>query len=74
MKHPPAIQEPTYDEHTYHPTRKDGSDRNLRKINRADWLNGWRCVCPECQKQFQSSRDYAARIARYIEATDTPNQ
>jgi hypothetical protein len=64
--------EPTYEAHTYHPTRKDGLDRNLRRINRADWLNGIRCVCPDCRNRYQSSRDYATRIGRRNPEPATP--
>lgn len=56
--------EPTYESHVYHPTRKDRLDRNLRKLNRADWNNGVRCVCPECREKYESSRIYAERIRK----------
>ena len=41
-------EEPTYKNHVYHPHRSDGLDRNLRKLNKADWDNGFRCTCKAC--------------------------
>ena len=54
--------EPTYENHVYHPHRLDGLDRNLRKINRADWINGVRCTCADCCAKYESSRIRAERI------------
>ena len=48
--------EPTYESHEYHPTRVDGLDRNLRKLNRADWNDGYRCICKACCEDYESSR------------------
>ena len=50
--------EPTYESHEYHPTRVDGLDRNLRKLNRADWNNGYRCICKACCEAYESSRNH----------------
>ena len=47
-------EEPTYESHEYHPTRVDGLDRNLRELNRADWNNGYRCICKACCEAYVS--------------------
>ena len=41
-------QEPTYENYVYYPHRSDGLDHNLRKLNKADWDNGFRCTCKAC--------------------------
>ncbi len=56
------MNEPSYQNHAYHPTRKDGADRNLHKINYNDWLSGVRCICNNCCEKFESSRVYKARV------------
>lgn len=56
--------EPTFENHVYHPTRPDGLDRNLRKLNRADWDRGCRCVCTDCCAKYESSRIRAERIKK----------
>ena len=55
-------QEPTFNNHVYHPTRKDGFDRNLRKLNFLDFLHGVRCICDKCCEKFESSRKYKKQI------------
>jgi hypothetical protein len=47
-----------YDPRQYHPHRKDGLDRNLRRINEADFLAGTRCTCAECVDQYEESRKH----------------
>jgi hypothetical protein len=46
------------DTRAYHPHRKDGLDRNLTRLNEADWRVGCRCTCPDCVSKYQDSRDY----------------
>ena len=57
------LKEPTYANHVYHPHRLDGLDRNLRKLNKADWENGFRCTCEECCSTYESSRKHAKRFS-----------
>jgi hypothetical protein len=42
----------------YHPHRDDGLDRNLRLLNRNDFLSGMRCTCPDCLLKYADSREY----------------
>ena len=62
--------EPTYESHEYHPTRVDGLDRNLRKLNRADWNDGFRCICKACCEAYESSRNHRQRCGAHVQGLD----
>ena len=55
--------EPTYENHMYHPHRPDGLDRNLRKLNKADWEYSIRCTCKACCASYESSRKHRAKYS-----------
>lgn len=59
-------EEPTFENHEYHPHDPTGCDRNLRKLNYADWLSGFRCTCDDCCQKFKSS--YERRAMRQSRA------
>ena len=42
----------------YHPHRPDGLDRNLTRLNEADYLAGTRCTCDDCVRQYEDCRRY----------------
>ena len=46
------------DARAYHPHRTDGLDRNLRRINEADFLAGTRCTCTDCCEKYEDSRKH----------------
>lgn len=51
------------DRYEYHPHRKDGLDKNLRRLNGADYRVGARCTCEECLNLYEDSRKWARTIA-----------
>ena len=46
------------DPRQYHPHRKDGLDRNLTRINEADFRAGTRCTCDDCLSKYADSREH----------------
>ena len=54
------------DPRAYHPHRKDGLDRNLRRLNEADYLAGYRCTCDDCVRQYEDSRAYLRFVNRRL--------
>lgn len=52
----------TEDRRIYHPHRKDGLDRNLRRLNEADYLAGSRCTCDDCLLKYEDSRKHLRSI------------
>ncbi len=46
------------DPRQYHPHRKDGLDRNLTRLNSADFLAGSRCTCDDCCTHYEDSREH----------------
>lgn len=46
------------DPRQYHPHRKDGLDKNLRRLNEADFLAGARCTCEDCCAKYADSREH----------------
>jgi hypothetical protein len=54
-------QEPERDPRAYHPHRTDGLDRNLHRLNEADFLSGMRCTCTDCLSKYEDSREWKRR-------------
>jgi hypothetical protein len=52
------MTENTRDPRAYHPHRKDGLDRNLGRLNEADFRAGARCTCDECIANYADSREH----------------
>jgi hypothetical protein len=52
------------DPREYHPHRKDGLDRNLRRLNEADFRAGSRCTCDDCVAKYEDSRKYLGDIIK----------
>lgn len=50
------------DPREYHPHRQDGLDRNLRRLNEADYRAGYRCTCADCVSKYEDSREWKKRL------------
>lgn len=50
------------DPRDYHPSRPDGSDRNLRYINLADFNAGARCICTSCVEKYLDCCKYKNQL------------
>ncbi len=48
----------------YHPHRKDGLDKHLRRINENDFRAGTRCTCPDCCAKYEECRAHRQFILR----------
>lgn len=60
------------DPRAYHPHRADGLDKNLTRLNEADFESGFRCTCDSCCSLYEDSRQWKARNEVLAQINDYP--